>query len=322
MARPFELADGPQVCGASVGIALCPAHGTGTQELLRCADIALYEAKRAGRGRATLFAPAFDADLRRRHETLAALRAGLARQELIVHFQPRLDAAGGRIASAEALARWQRPGHDLVYPDAFIGIAESSGLIEALGEAVLDQALRQVAAWDASGMRLERVSVNLSTRQFESGRLVASVRAALGRHGIEPVRLELEVTEGLLSGDVTAACAQLAELRALGVSIAMDDFGTGYSSLAQLRALPFDVMKIDRAFVRDLETDANALAIARTIVTLGRSLSLRLVAEGVETEGQAQALRAIGCDELQGYLFGKPMPAQAFQALAGLPRPG
>jgi len=322
LAEPFALADGAQVCGASVGIALCPAHGTGTQELLRCADIALYEAKRAGRGRAVLFAPSFDAALRQRHETLAALRVALRERELVVHFQPRLATASGRIEAAEALVRWNRPGHGLVYPNAFIELAESSGLIEALGEEVLDQAVRQVADWRAPGIRLGRVSVNVSTRQFESGRLVASVRAALQRHDVAPACLELEVTEGLLSGDVAAACAQLAELRALGITIAMDDFGTGYSSLAQLRTLPIDVMKIDRAFVRDLETDANALAIARTIVTLGRSLSLRLVAEGVETEGQAQALRAMGCDELQGYLYGKPMPAAAFAALPGLARPG
>jgi EAL domain-containing protein (putative c-di-GMP-specific phosphodiesterase class I) len=178
--------------------------------------------------------------------------------------------------------------------------------------------MRQVADWRPLGVRLARVSVNVSTRQFESGNLVASVRGALRRHGVEPSCLELEITESLLSGDVTAACSQLAELRAMGVTIAMDDFGTGYSSLAQLRTLPIDVMKIDRAFVRDLESDPNALAIARTIVTLGQSLSLRLVAEGVETTGQAQALRTMGCDELQGYLFGMPMPAQAFQALPGL----
>ena len=318
LAEPFELADSAQVCGASVGVALCPAHGTGTQELLRCADIALYESKRAGRGRSTLFAPALDLELRHRHETLAALRCALQRRELVVHYQPRLDAVSGRVGSAEALVRWNRPGHGLVHPNAFIELAESSGLIEALGLDVLDQAVQQIADWRPLGIRLARVSVNVSTRQFESGNLVASVRAALQRHGVEPGCLELEVTESLLSGDVVAACAQLAELRAMGVTIAMDDFGTGYSSLAQLRTLPIDVMKIDRAFVRDLEADPNARAIVQTIVTLGRSLSLRLVAEGVETAGQAQALRAMGCDELQGYLFGMPMPAQAFQALPGL----
>jgi diguanylate cyclase (GGDEF)-like protein len=320
MAVPFELADAPQVCGASVGIALCPTDGTGTQELLRCADIALYESKRAGRGRATLFAPALDSALRHRHELLAALRVALHAGELVVHFQPRLEPVGGRIESAEALVRWNRPGHGLVYPNAFIELAESSGLIEALGCEVLDQTVRQIADWHLLGIRLARVSVNVSTRQFDSGNLVASVSAALRRHGVEPSNLELEITESLMSGDMTAACAQLAELRALGVTIAMDDFGTGYSSLAHLRTLPIDVMKIDRAFVRDLESDPNALAIAQTIVTLGRSLSLRLVAEGIETPGQARILTAMGCDELQGYLFGMPMPAQAFQVLPALSR--
>ncbi len=317
-AEPFELAEGRATCGASVGIALCPQHGRDSQELLRCADIALYESKRAGRGRATPFVPALDLALRGRHALLEALRLALPRRELVVHFQPRMAVRSGRVESAEALVRWSRPGHDLVPPDAFIALAEDSGLIDALGLAVLDETIAQVRRWQQAGIRLARVSVNVSSRQFESGQLVAHVRDALARHGVGPTCLELEITESLLSGDLAAACAQLAALRALGVTIAMDDFGTGYSSLAQLRVLPIDVMKIDRAFVRDLEGDANALAIARTIVTLGKSLSLRLVAEGVETAGQAEALTAMGCDELQGYLFGRPMPAAAFEALPGL----
>jgi diguanylate cyclase (GGDEF)-like protein len=320
MAVPFELGHTSHVCGASVGIALSPTHGTGTQELLRCADIALYESKRNGRGRATLFMPALDTALRHRHELLAALRVALREDELVVHFQPRLGAASRRVESAEALVRWNRPGHGLVYPDAFIDIAESSGLIEALGNRVLDHVIRQIADWRTLGIRMSRVSVNVSTRQFESGNLVDSVQAALRRYGVEPSALELEITESLMSGDMMATCAQLATLRALGVTIAMDDFGTGYSSLAQLRTLPIDIMKIDRAFVTGIESDPSALAIASTIVTLGRSLALRLVAEGVETTEQARMLTAMGCDELQGYLFGMPMPAQAFQALPALTR--
>ncbi len=320
LGEPFEVADASHTCGASVGIALYPQHGRDSQELLRCADIALYESKRAGRARATLFVPALDTELRSRHERLAALRVGLQRRELVVHFQPRLAVRGGQIESAEALVRWNRPGHALVQPNDFIALAESSGLIDRLGQAVLDDTLAQVACWRQAGLRLARVSVNVSSRQFESGQLVAQVRDALARHGVDPGGLELEITESLLSGDITAACSQLAALRALGVTIAMDDFGTGYSSLAQLRALPIDVIKIDRAFVRDLEADASALAIARTIVTLGRSLSLRLVAEGVETHGQAEALTAMGCDELQGFLFGRPMPAAQFEQLPNLER--
>ena len=315
LAKPFVLAQSTHICGASIGISLHPTHADTAAELLRCADIALYESKRAGRGRFTVFDPLLDARIRRHHDTLAALRLGLERGELVVHYQPRLNVNSGRIESVEALIRWQRPGHGLVLPNDFIGLAETAGLITALGTVVLDQSLAQMAAWLDSGLALTRISVNVSPRQFETGELPAQVRAALLRHGVEPSCLELEVTESLLCGEVTEVGRQLASLQAMGVTIAMDDFGTGYSSMALLRSLPIDVMKIDRAFVCDLETDPNAVAIARTIVTLGRPLSLRLVAEGIETSGQASLLREMGCDEFQGYLFGKPMPASEFKAL-------
>ncbi|MFL6698927.1 MAG: putative bifunctional diguanylate cyclase/phosphodiesterase [Vitreoscilla sp.] len=321
MAQPFTLPEADHSCGASVGIALCPAHATDMLELLRCADIALYESKNTGRGRFTLFDPALDVELRRRHDLLAALRTALDQRQLVVHFQPRISADARIIESAEALVRWHRPGLGIALPDEFIALAESSGLIDALGLHVLDETLRQLALWRQAGIRLKRISVNVSARQFESGALVARVREALLRHAVAPSLLELEVTESLLCGEVALAGSQLAELRAMGVTIAMDDFGTGYSSMALLRTLPIDVMKIDRAFVRDLETDPNAVAIARTIVTLGRSMHLRLVAEGIETSGQAKLLHELGCDELQGYLFGRPMPAKEFELLPGLRRP-
>lgn len=317
LSEPFVLGDITHVCGASIGISLCPTHATTVDELLRCADIALYESKRTGRGRFTTFDPALDDKIRRRHDMLSALRLGLERKELVVHYQPRLNVESGLLESAEALVRWERPGHGLVFPDEFIELAETSGLIEALGAEVLDQALSQMARWLDSGLRLTRISVNVSPRQFESGDLPELVRAALLRHAVDPSRLELEVTESLLVGEVSEVQRQLARLRATGVTVAMDDFGTGYSSMALLRSLPIDVMKIDRAFVRDLEIDPNAVAIARTIVTLGRSLSLRLVAEGIETQGQAELLRQMDCDEFQGYLFGRPMPAQAISMLLG-----
>ena len=320
LSRPFELPSGSHACGASVGIALCPAHASGMLELLRCADIALYESKNAGRSRSTLFDPALDSELRRRHDLLAGLRVALDEHQLGVHFQPRLMVKGGCIQSAEALVRWHRPGFGIVMPTEFIEPAEASGLINRLGLQVLDETLRQLAAWQRGDLSFERISVNVSPRQFEDGNLVGHVREALARHGVEPSLLELEVTESLLCGDVTAASAQLSALRAMGVTIAMDDFGTGYSSMALLRTLPIDVIKIDRAFVRDLEVDPNAVAIARTIVTLGRSLGLRLIAEGIETPGQADILRGMGCDELQGYLFGQPMPASEFELLPAMRR--
>ncbi len=318
LAQPFVLAESTHVCGASIGIALFPANATTAEELLRCADIALYESKRSGRGRFTQFDPALDAEVRRRQDLLAALRIGLECKQLVVHYQPRLDVQSGRIESAEALVRWERPGYGLVFPNDFIELAETSGLIGALGTEVLDQALSQMARWSKRGLRLKRMSVNVSPRQFETGDLPEKVHAALLRHGIAPSNLELEVTESLLCGDLSEVSRQLASLRATGVTIAMDDFGTGYSSMALLRSLPIDVMKIDRAFVSDLEIDSNAVAIARTIVTLGRALSLRLVAEGIETSGQAELLRAMECDEFQGYLFGRPMSAQQFETVLGL----
>jgi len=197
-------------------------------------------------------------------------------------------------------------------------VAEACGLIEEIGLAVLDAACAQMAAWRHSGLGLQRISVNLSPRQLGTGALPARVREALARHDLPGQALELEITESLMMGDLAATCNELAELRRLGVTVALDDFGTGYSSMAVLRQLPIDVMKIDRSFVVDLGTDDGAMAVARAIVALARSLRLELVAEGIETEAQAAVLRAMGCDELQGYLFARPLPPAAFEELPGL----
>jgi EAL domain-containing protein (putative c-di-GMP-specific phosphodiesterase class I) len=251
---------------------------------------------------------------------LAGLHRAVEHGELVLHFQPRQDARDGFVASAEALLRWQHPERGLLMPGDFIALAETAGPMDEIGAQVLDLAVKQVALWDRDGLCLERVSVNVSPRQFASGDLVATVRQTLERHGVGAARLELEITESLLSGDVESVRSQLLALRGLGCTIAMDDFGTGYSSMALLRALPIDCMKIDRAFVKDLESDAAAFAIARTIVTLAQALSLEIVAEGIETPAQAQTLLAMGCGQFQGYLFGKPMPAEAFARLPGLRR--
>ncbi|HEX7639129.1 MAG TPA: EAL domain-containing protein, partial [Burkholderiaceae bacterium] len=191
----------------------------------------------------------------------------------------------------------------------------TTGLIDALGRLVLDRAVAQAAAWRSAGLRLQRVSVNVSQRQFATGDVARDVREALARHGLPGAALELEVTESVLEGDVAAVQAQLDAVRALGVSVAMDDFGTGYSSMSLLRRLPIDVMKIDRAFVQDLAHDPDAVAVARSIVALAQALGLRTVAEGIETPEQAEILAAMGCDEFQGFLFARPMPAEALSAL-------
>ncbi len=315
---PLLLPGGTMTLGASVGLALAPEHGPTRSELLRRADIALYQAKAGGRGQASLFVPALDAAAHERLVLQAQLRLALQRGELRVHYQPRVNAASGRITGAEALVRWLHPERGLLSPDAFIEVAESSGLVDALGLAVLDMACAQAAAWRRAALPLQRISVNVSPRQLRSGALPQQVRQALQRHGLPAHALELEVTESLLVGNPGSAHAQLSELRALGVTIALDDFGTGYSSLSVLRQLPIDVMKVDRAFVRDLATDPGAAAVAHAIVALAAALQLHIVAEGVETEAQATRLRALGCHELQGFLFSRPLAPADFEALPGV----
>jgi EAL domain-containing protein (putative c-di-GMP-specific phosphodiesterase class I) len=239
---------------------------------------------------------------------VAELRDAIARREFIAYFQPRVRAADGHVVSAEALVRWRHPQRGLLAPGLFIETAEHSGLIGDIGRYMLDAACAQIAVWRETGVPIERVSVNVSPRQLDDGSLPEEVRAALERNNVPASALELEVTESLLVNGSATITTQLSGLRALGVRIAIDDFGTGYSSLSALRALPVDILKIDRAFVKDLGRDKGSDAIVHTIVTLARQLGLGLVAEGVETQEQAAALRALECDELQGYLFGKPMP--------------
>jgi diguanylate cyclase len=313
--RPVVIATTEHRSGASLGIALYPEHGTRSDDLLRRADIALYESKRHGRGRASLFQPALDVRVRERGELLSGLARALERSEFVLHYQPRVDAASGAVVAAEALVRWRHPERGLTLPGVFIELAETSGLIDALGRVVLETAIAQLAAWSRAAVPIERLSVNVSQQQFASGLLVPGIRDLLARHGVPGDRLEIEVTESVLGDDIDSVRRQLQELRQLGVLVAMDDFGTGYSSLSQLRTLPIDVMKVDRAFVRDVETDPDALAIARTIVTLARALGLHVVAEGIETQAQARLLSELGCDQFQGFLYSKAVPAAECAAL-------
>ncbi len=321
LAEPLSIGPQRHAVGASIGIALAPQHGTTRQELMRCADIALYAAKAAGRGRAAVFTPALDEQAREQAVLGEELRQALAARALIAHYQPRVDAVGGRVRSVEALARWPHPRRGLVAPGRFIPVAEATGQINTLGALMLDLACAQMARWRQQGLGIEQVSVNVSAPQFRPGDLVGQVRDALARHRLPPQALELEITESLLVDDTARAGAQLAALREMGVSISLDDFGTGYASMAALRRLPLDAMKIDRSFVIDLETDPGALAVVRAIVSLAQASGLRLVAEGVETPRQAQVLRELGCDELQGFLFSRPLPAEQITpaALAALP---
>ncbi|MEX8493116.1 putative bifunctional diguanylate cyclase/phosphodiesterase [Sphaerotilus sp.] len=315
MAVPFMLSGKEHFLGASIGIALAPVHGDTRIDLLRHADMAMYTAKDAGRGRHAMFEEPLDARLLERSSLLADLRQAVARKELVLFYQPRICVADGSIVSAEALIRWRHPTRGLLAPSVFIPLAEESELIEVIGQWVIQAACAQLARWRREAVPLKRLSVNVSPRQLQSGRLMDDVEEALVRHGVPWSMLELEVTESLLVGDARSASEQLGRLRERGVLIALDDFGTGYSSMATLRNLPIDVMKVDRAFVQDLNDDPSALAVTRAILTLAQALGKHTVAEGIETQAQADTLRQLGCDEFQGFLFSKAVPAAEFAAL-------
>ncbi len=311
--RDYDI-DGARVSvGLSIGIALAPADGQDPEGLLRAADMALYRAKGEGRGTHRFFEPAMDVEVQARRSVELDLRTALAERQFALAFQPFLGLSDNRIAGFEALVRWHHPVRGVVSPAAFVPIAEETGMIVPLGEWVLRQACREAARWP-TGIR---VSVNLSPVQFRSGDIDATVIAALRDAGLDPHRLELEITEGVLLQDNASTLAILHRLKGLGVRIAMDDFGTGYSSLGYLRAFPFDKIKIDRAFVADLSLRPDALAIVRAVTTLADSMGMTTTAEGVETEEQLAHLRGAGCTEVQGYLISRPVPAEAVAPMLG-----
>jgi diguanylate cyclase (GGDEF)-like protein/PAS domain S-box-containing protein len=310
LAAPFDL-DGHEVLvTCSVGIALVPLDGSIPGRLLQSADIALYRAKEEGRNTFRFFEAGMDARLQARKALERDLRLALVRNELELYYQPKVELGADGLSGVEALVRWHHPQRGLVPPGEFIGVAEETGLIVALGEWVLRSACVQATAWPTLQM-----SVNISPVQFRQRDLVGIVRRALADSGLEPERLELEITEGVLLQNTETAMTTLRQFKELGVHIAMDDFGTGYSSLGYLQKFPFDKIKIDRSFVSALETRTDADAIVRAVVGLGHSLGMRTCAEGVETVEQLTFLKREGCDEVQGYYFGKPMPALEFERL-------
>lgn len=275
-------------------------------ELLKRADLAMYEAKAEGRGTLRFFDPAMQIAVSQRAQMESALREGLEQGQFHLHYQPQTT-ADGRLIGAEALIRWQRPGRGWIAPGEFIATAESSNLILVLGRWVLAQACSTLKSWaERPALASLALAVNVSARQFRDPGFVADLRLLLAESGAPASRLKLEITESLLIEDVDEMVKKMAEIQSLGVRFALDDFGTGYSSLAYLQQLPLEQLKIDRSFVRDLESNANDAAIARTIVALAHSLELQVVAEGVETEAQRELLRQMGCDAYQGYLFGRP----------------
>jgi len=312
--RPLRFHSTP-----SIGITLFGTQPESIEEPLKRADLAMYQAKAAGRNTIRFFDPRMQALVNERATLERDLRQALQLQQFVLHYQPQVQ-RGGRVTGAEVLLRWPHPGRGAVPPCAFIPLAEETGLIVPLGEHIMEQACRQLARWAGMpGMAPLTMSVNVSPRQFQQDDFVAQVLGVLARTGAPAQRLKLELTETLLIENVDAVIAKMEALRAHGVGFALDDFGTGYSSLSYLKRLPLDQLKIDQGFVRDILVDPNDAAIARMIIVLAESLGLEVMAEGVETPAQQQALQAQGCHAYQGFLYSHPLPAGEFEALAQRP---
>ena len=299
----------------SIGIGMYPGDGADFETLLKHAHAALVSAKEAGRNTYRFFAHDMNAGMLEQIRLTAALSQALVREEFLLHYQPQLDLRSGRLVGMEALVRWQHPVDGLIPPGRFIALAERSGHIIALGEWVLNEACRQGAVWQAAMAQPPLVAVNLSALQFKRGNVLELVQHALARSGLRPQLLELELTESILLQDVQETIKTLQGLKALGVKLSIDDFGTGYSSLSYLKQLAVDKLKIDQSFVRDMLGDADGASIVRAIIQLGHNLQLNVIAEGVETQEQCIFLAQAGCDEVQGYLFSRPVPPDAADRL-------
>ena len=307
--QPFAL-DGHELhTSLSIGISLFPVDGETPEILLRHADAAMYHAKAGGRNTYRFFAPPMSAAASHRLQLESELWQALAANQLLLHYQPQVDLPSGRIVGVEALVRWHHPVRGMIAPSDFIPVAEESGLIIPLGLWVLHTACRQAREWLDQGLDMGEMAVNISAHQFRQSDFVASVRRALSDTGLPAGCLELEITETAVMHSADSSVSTLAELKAMGVKLAIDDFGTGYSSLAYLRRFPIDRLKIDRAFVADLASDPDAASLVASIIALGRSLGLRLVAEGVETPEQADFLREMACERVQGFHFYRPVAA-------------
>ncbi|HPG78933.1 MAG TPA: EAL domain-containing protein [Piscinibacter sp.] len=309
LAEPCEIEGRPAPITGSIGVVLYPRDGSLTTAMVNAEAAARY-AKRNGGATFAFFEPRMLGDAREQVELLRDLRQAVARQQLELYYQPKVHAPSGEITGAEALLRWHHPQRGMVSPAVFIPIAERHGLIGVLGQWVIDEACRQARVWRDEGLRM-RVAINLSVHQLRQPDLAERIAAALQRHQVNPQLLTCEITESAAMEDGEGTMRIFEKLAAVGVHISIDDFGTGYSSLAYLRKLPAGELKIDRGFVLDLESSADARAVVDAVVKLAQALGLKVVAEGVETEGQANVLRSLGCDELQGYLYAKPMSAKA-----------
>ncbi len=306
---PFDLQGQQILLTASIGIALYPDDATDPDTLIRYADTAMGRAKEAGRDGYRFFTSAMNVQVLARLELELALRHALEHDEFELHYQPKVDLNTGQISGAEALLRWNRPGHGMVYPAEFVGVLEETGMIVRAGAWVIEEACRQIAAWQAEGVGDVRVAVNVSSSQFVEGDLELEIRRVLDRHQIDAALLELELTESALMANAEHTIEVLGNLKLLGIRVAIDDFGTGYSSLAYLKRFPIDKLKIDIAFVRDVTVNPDDAAIALAIISMAHSLHMQVIAEGVESGAQRNYLRRNRCDEMQGFHFSRPLPA-------------
>jgi diguanylate cyclase (GGDEF)-like protein len=296
----------------SIGICLYPDDGSDVETLKRHADTAMYQAKEGGRNTYRFFTGRMNEAAQERMLLENNLRRAIRHKEFKLHYQSQIDLASGKIVGVEALVRWQHPDKGLIEPSYFIPVAEDTGLIVSLGEWVLNEACREARGWQVSGQPPVKVTVNLSARQFRERDLVGTVRGALDSAELDPSCLELELTESVVMEDADSTITTLEDLSNLGVQLAIDDFGTGYSSLSYLKRFPIDKLKIDQSFVRDVTNDPEDAAIASAIIALARSLNVKVIAEGVETEEQLAFLREHGCEEGQGFYFARPVPGHEF----------
>jgi len=307
LAAPFQLNGHEVYVSASIGIALHPLDGRDGDALLKNADTAMYRAKESGRNAYQFYLPQMNERALARMQMEALLRSAQERGEYLLHYQPKVNLQTGEISGMEALLRWQPWGRSPVSPDEFIPVLEDTGLIVPVGEWVVAMVCTQIRSWQAEGLAPPPVAVNLSARQFRERNLATVFSDILATHGVDPALLEVELTESSLMSDAEGAVQTLLDMKAHGIRLSVDDFGTGYSSLAYLKRFPLDALKIDRAFIRDVTTDADDATIAVAVINLAHSLKLKVVAEGVETQAQLEFLSAHGCDEIQGYYFSKPL---------------
>lgn len=317
LGQPFHLDGQEALVSASVGIALYPDNGPDFQSLLKNADAAMYQAKQTGKNNYQFFTEDMNLNAKQRAKLEKDLRRALTNDELFLAYQPQIELDSGRIIGLEALLRWRHPDLGLIPPQQFIPVAEASGLILSLGDWVMSAACKQIAEWEKRGMKGFRVAVNLSPRQFRHNHLADSIRRTIEENNANPAFLEIELTESAMMDDTEQANRILHQLKDMGIRIAIDDFGMGYSSLNYLKRFPIDALKIDSNFIREVATSEDDAAIATAIITMGHSMQLKVIAEGVETQEQMGFLKARDCDAVQGFYMSYPLPAEKMTAIFG-----